>query len=142
MPVTTLQSNLVPVKLSADAGVTKKAVVCKKSWTFNGTTPVNEDETDCGPHIGLGANKWSIDVEGIVNTTPTGATEMSAEDLLGFWNSQTSLLIYLDYPSGAGTDLYASGSIYITNFQITNQVGSLITFSATFSGNGALDVTP
>lgn len=142
MPVTTLQSNLVPIKISVDAGVTKKAIVCKKSWSFNGTTATNEDETDCGIHVGLGANKWGFPFEGVVNTTPTGASEVSAEDLLGIWNAQTLFLVYIDYPAAAGTDLYLSGSAYITEFNIVNQVGSLLIFSGRITGTGALDVTP
>lgn len=141
MATTTLQSNLVPVKVSSDGGSTKKTIVCKKGWTFNHDTSTTEEETDCGTLRGIGSNTWSVDVEGVVNTTPA-STEVSAEDLLGFASAQTSLVIFLDYPVGSGTDLYASGTCYLTNFKITNQVGSLMTFSGTFSGTGTLDITP
>lgn len=142
MAVTTLQSNLVPLKISTDTGTTKKSIVCKKSWTFNHSTSTTEEETDCGVLLGIGANKWSFDVEGVVNTTPTGASEVSAEDLLGIANAQTKFLVYLDYPSGSGTDLYASGEAYLTDFKITNSVGNLMTFTGTISGTGTLDITP
>lgn len=141
MATTTLQSNLVPLKISTDSGTTKKSIVCKKSWTFNHDTSTTEENTDCGVLLGLGANKWGFDVEGVVNTTPA-STELSAEDLLGIAHNQTLFLVYLDYPAAAGTDLYASGSAYLTNLKISNAVGSLMTFTGTISGTGALDITP
>lgn len=140
MAVTTLQSNLVPIKISTDDGVTLQSIVCKKSWSFNGTTSVSEEETDCGTLIGLGSNKWSFPFEGVVNTTPTGATEVSAEDLLSIWHNQTQFIVYIDYPAGSGGDFYLSGDAYITDFTITNSVGSLMIFSGTITGTGTLDI--
>jgi hypothetical protein len=142
MAETTLQSNLVPLKISTDGGTTKKSIVCKKGFTFNHETPITEENTDCGVLIGLGSNKWSFDVEGVVNTTPTSGSEVSYEDLLGIANAQTQIDVYLDHPSGSGTDVYASGDAYITNLRFTNQVGSLHTFTATITGTGTLDITP
>lgn len=144
MAVTNLQSNLVPIATSADSGTTWLNIVCKSGWTFNHETSTTEDETDCGTLTGIGSNKWSFDVEGVVNTTPTGGSEVSAETLLGYASGQTLLLIRAQYPTSGspGTDLYASGSGYITNFRVTNSVGSLLKFSLTFTGTGTLDITP
>ena len=142
MAVTTLQSNLVPIKISTDSGTTKKAVVCKKSWTLGVNTPTSKEQTDCGTLLGLGAVDWGFDFEGVVNTTPTSGSELSAEDLLAIAANQTLVLVYLDYPAAAGTDLYASGSAYITDFKVTNSVGSLMLFSARVEGTGSIDVTP
>jgi hypothetical protein len=143
MATTTLQSNLVPIAISTDSGSTYKNIVCKKGWTFNHDTPVSEENTDCGSLVGLGANKWSFDVEGIMNTTPA-STELSAEDLLSIANAQTLVAIRAQYPTSGspGTDLYVQGSAYITNLKITNAVGSLMSFTATVSGTGALDIAP
>lgn len=143
MAVTTLQSNLVPISLSSDSGTTYKTVTCKKGWTFNHDISTTEEETDCGTLTGLGSNKWSFDIEGVMNTSPA-STEVSAEDLLSFSSAQTSLLVKAQYPTSGspGTDLYAQGAGYITNLKITNSVGSLMTFSATFKGTGTLDITP
>lgn len=143
MAVTSLQSNLVPISTSVDSGTTWLNIVCKKGWTFNHETSTTEEETDCGTLTGLGSNKWSFDVEGVMSTTPA-AGEASAETLLGYASAQTLLLVRAQYPTSggsAGGDLYASGSAYLTNFRITNSVGSLMNFSATFSGTGTLDIT-
>jgi len=143
MAVTTLQSNLVPFYLSADSGTTYEFGVCKKGWTFNHETSTTEEETDCGTLIGLGSNKWSADFEGVLNTTPASG-EFGLEDVAGWATAQTQLLIKLTYPTSggsAGGDLYYQGAGYITNFSVSNSVGSLITFSFTFKGTGTLDIT-
>lgn len=145
MSTTTLQSNLVPIAISSDSGSTYKNVVCKKGWSFNHDTPVSEEQTDCGVLVGLGANSWSFDVEGVVNTTPDGSTELSSEGLMALAAAQTQVLIRTQYPTsggGAGGDLYLQGAAYLTNLKITNQVGSLLTFSLTIKGSGTLDITP
>jgi hypothetical protein len=144
MAVTNLQSNLVPISVSADSGVTWLNVVCKKGWKFNHETSTTEEETDCGTLTGIGSNKWSFDVEGVVNTTPGAGSEVSAEGLLGYAHNQTALLVRAQYPTSGspGTDLYASGTAYITNLVINNSVGSLLGFTCTFKGTGTLDITP
>jgi hypothetical protein len=138
---TGIQSNLVPFALSTDNS-TYKNVVCKKAWGFKGTTPTNVEETDCGPMVGLGSNNFSFDFQMVLNTTPNGATEMSAKDVLTIWNNQTACYVKVQYPGGVGTDFYLQASGYITSFELTNQVGNLMTFSGTFTGNGTVDITP
>lgn len=144
MAVTTLQSNLVPIAVSSDSGTTYLNVACKKGWTFNHDTPTSEEQTDCGTLIGLGSNTWSFDVEGVVNTTPTSGSEISAEGLVALATAQTSILVKAQYPTSGspGTDLYFQGAAYITNFKVDNKVGSLMTFTATIKGTGQLDITP
>lgn len=138
---TTLQSNLVPFALSTDE-ITYKNVVCKKAWNFNGTTPTNVEETDCGPLVGLGSNTWTFDFEMVLNTTPDGATQMSAKDVLSIWNNQTFAYAKVMYPANTGVNFYIQGAGYITSFVLQNTVGNLMTFTGTFSGNGAVDITP
>lgn len=140
---TTVQSNLVPVALSTD-NITYKTVVCKKSWNFNGDTPVNTEESDCGIHTGLGANTWTVDMELLLNTTINGATEVSAKEILAWWQAQTLLYIVMQYPTSVtpGTAFYIQGSGYITKYTLNNQVGNLITATVTFTGSSNPDVTP
>lgn len=137
---TTIQSNLVPFALSTD-NITYKNVVCKKAWNFKGSTPTNIEETDCGPLVGLGSNNFSWDFQGVLNTTPDGATQMSAKDVLEIWNNQTACYAKTLYPSNTGANFYLQGAGFITSFEIVDQVGNLITFNATFSGNGTVDTS-
>jgi hypothetical protein len=138
---TGIQSNLVPLLISSD-DITYKSVVCKKAANFNGTTPTNVEQTDCGPMVGLGSNEWSFDIEGVLNTAPAGATEISAKELLNYWNSQSAIYVKMQYPNPGGTNFYLQGAGYITSFKLGVQVGQLVNFSATFSGNGTVDNTP
>lgn len=138
---TGIQSNLVPLLISSD-DITYKSVVCKKAANFNGTTPTNVEQTDCGPMVGLGSNEWSVDIEGVLNTSPAGATEISAKELLSYWNNQTFVYIKLQYPVGVGTNFYIQGGGYISSYKQSMTTGQLVNFSATFSGNGTVDITP
>lgn len=137
---TLIQSNLVPLMISTDSGVTYKSVLCKKSFNFNGTTPVNAEETDCGVSKGLGAIDWTVDFEGLVNTTPTTPTEMSAKQISDLWLAQTLVLVKFTTGSG-GSNVYRQGSGYITDYTETNQVGNLISFTFTLNGVGSPDFT-
>lgn len=141
---TVVQSNQIPFALSSDGPTfaTYKNVVCKKAWNFTGTTTINTDESDCGIHTGLGANTWTLDFEAILNTTPDGATEISAGAMLALWAAQTLVAIKVMYPNPAGTAFYVQGTAYITTFSLVNQVGNLMTFTGTLTGASAVDVTP
>lgn len=138
---TGIQSNLVPFALSTD-DTTYKNVVCKKAWSFKGSTPTNVEETDCGPMVGLGSNNFSFDFQMVLNTTPDGATQISAKTVLQYWNAQTPVYVKVQYPASVGTDFYLQASGFITNFELVNSVGNLMTFNGTFTGNGTVDITP
>ena len=138
---TVIQSNLVPFKLSTD-DITYKNVVCKKSWNLTISVPTNIEQTDCGPLVGLAANTSTFDFEIVINTTPNGATEMSAKDILTIVNAQTLCYAKVQYPDPGGTSLYVQGSGYLTNFVIQNTVGNVMTCTGTFTAQGQLDITP
>ena len=137
---TTVQSNLIPLAISTD-GSTYYNIVCKKAWNFNGDTTTTSDESDCGVHTGLGANKWTFDFTALMNITPD-ADQKSAKDLLAYWAAQTLLYIKALYPTSTGANMYVQGQAYLTSFKLTNQVGSLQEFSGTFTGTNDIDVTP
>ncbi len=137
MSTTALQSSSVPFYVSTN-GSTWKMIVCKKSVSFNGTTPVNAEDTDCGSIVGIASNQWTIDIDAVVNTTPDIGTAESYEQILKWWNAQTLLYIRWNYPDSAGSDFKHEGQAYITS--LTGQVaqGSAMNFQATFSGQGAI----
>jgi hypothetical protein len=142
MAVTTIQGSAVPFAISTDAGTTYKTVVCNKAWGLTVDTTVNEDESDCGRHVGLGTVKASFSIDGLYNTTPS-STEISGEELLSLATNKTSFLFKTQYPTSGspGADLYAQGSAYLTNYQITKSTNSLIGFSGTILVDGNLDIT-
>lgn len=143
MATNEIQSSLVPLEFSEDTGTTWLKVVCRKGNNFNYDVPTTEEETDCGPIIGVGVGKWGFDVEGALNATP-GATELSFKKLLGWATANTKVMVRQQSPGTGtpGTDFYLSGSCYITNVKQTYATNAAITFSATIKGTGPLDTTP
>lgn len=137
---TTWQSNQVPLTLSADE-ITYLSVLCKRSSNFNGTTAVNVEETDCGIDKGLGTPDWTVDFEGVVNTTPTSGSEVSAKQLFDWWQAKTLLYIKWMTSTGSGGNLYRQGQGYITDYTEGLNVGNLMTFGFTFNGVGTVDTT-
>lgn len=137
---TVLQGNQVPLMFSTD-DITYKSVVCNRAWGLNLDSSVTNEESDCGTFPALGSVAGSFSFEGIVNTTPNGATEISAKGLLDLANNQTLVYIKMMFPNPGGTDLYVQGTGYITNFQVNKATGSLLSFQGTFTASGALDTS-
>jgi hypothetical protein len=137
---TTWQSNQVPLQLSAD-DITYLNVVCKRASNFNGTTSVNVEETDCGIDKGLGTPDWTVDFEGVVNTTPNSGAEVSAKQLFSWWQNKTLLYVKWMTSNGAGGNLYRQGTGYITDYAESLATGSLMAFNFTFNGVGTIDET-
>lgn len=142
MAVTTVQGSTVPFSISTDSGSTYRTLVCNKAWGFTGDTTVNEDESDCGRHVGIGTAKASFSIEGLYNTTPT-STEISGEELLSLWANKTSFAIKVQYPTSGtpGGDLYIQGSAYLTNYQVNKATNSLISFTGTILIDGNVDIS-
>lgn len=137
---TAIQSNQVPLTLSTD-NITFRNIVCKRAWNFNGTTSVNSEETDCGIEKGLGASDWTMDFEGVLNTTPNSPTEWSAAAVAGFWVNQTLMYIKAQTGNGTGSNFFVTGSGYVTDFAVQDSVGNLVAFTFTFNGTGVPDFT-
>lgn len=137
---TTIQSKAIPVLISTD-GVSYKSIVCKRTWNFNATKSVNPEETDCGITKGLGAIDWTIDFEGVLNTTPTSDTEASFAAISQYFLNETLLYVKIQTGNGSGGNMFISGQAYITDFASQNSVGNLQAFTATFNGVGDPDFT-
>ena len=138
---TTIQSSGVPFRISTDGGETWKNVVCKQTGTFNGSTSSNQEESDCGPFIGLGSPSWTVDFTGIVNLTPNSPTEISAKDLFDIWQDKTEVKVSWLSGDGSGDNVYREGSAFITSYTENAQIGNLFNFNMTLTGNGSLTTT-
>lgn len=141
MSTTALQSSNVPFYVSTD-DITYKMIVCKRGVTFTGTTPVTTEDTDCGPIVGIASNQWSFDLDILVNTTPDIGTSESYEQLLAWWAAQTLLYVRWNHPDSAGTNFQHKGQAYITNLTAAVAQGAAMSSTVTFTGQGAIDVTP
>jgi hypothetical protein len=142
MAASNLQSNLVPLLISTDSGTTKKTLTCLVSANFSGTTTTTEEETQCGTFTGMGANKWEMSFDAVVDITPTSGTQLSFEDMLGIWHNQTEVQVTMQYPASGtpGSDFFLQGDAYVSALGAAVQVGSSMKFSGTLKGNGALDI--
>jgi hypothetical protein len=117
-------------------------LVCKRGVTFNGTTPVTTEDTDCGPIVGIASNQWSFDIDIIVNTTPDIGTSESYEQLLKWWDAQTPLYVRWNHPDSSGLNFYHKGQAYITKISGQVQQGNAMNCQVTFTGQGSIDVNP
>lgn len=133
---TTLQSSSVPFAMGTD-GISYKNVVCKKLWGLNLNPTLIEDESDCGPHTATGTKKFSFNVEFLLNTTPNGASEISANEVATWANNGTTVYVLLQYL----TQYYRQGSGVISAYSESAPLNGFITATATISGNGLLDLT-
>lgn len=144
MPLTnsTINAKDMPIELSFDNGVTWKILVCLKSISIPLNVPVTEEETYCGPKVGVGAVKFNPSGEAVCETRPA-ATEVSFDDLLEQMNAGTSFLWRVRNPTSGsvGVGLYLSGSCKCTELELTGEAGGLVNFSFTLTGEGTLTTT-
>jgi hypothetical protein len=133
---TVLQSRNVPLAFSSD-GLTYKTVVCKKSFDVNIDPSLTTEESDCGVHSAPGATRWSFGFEIIMNTTPNGSTELSANTIAGWANSGT--LVYAKLISSGA--YYRQGQGYITNYKESAPQSGFVTATGTFVGDNTLDIS-
>lgn len=142
MATTTLNGNDIPLKISTDAGTTYKSVVCATTSGIEITRDIVQKPTKCGDLTTVGNAKWSANVEGVVNTTPTALTEVSYEDLLGIIVNNTATLIKVESPVAAGTDFYIQGTVIMTGLNLSMPSGDFVEFTCTLTGSGVIDITP
>lgn len=139
MSVSFIQSSTVPFYVSTD-GITYKMIVCKRGLTGDFNTPTTVEDSDCGPVAGLGSNQWAFTIDAIANMNPDIGTSESYEQLLKWWAAQTLLYVRWNHPDSAGTNFKHEGTAYITNMTPAVAQGAAMSFSATFTGQGALTV--
>ena len=133
-----LQSVNTPFQLSEN-GTDWKVLVCTKTKTAPFTLPTTENETDCGPKIGVGNVKFNPSGTGTYEIEPD-ADEVSHDDLIQWMNNKQ--LIYWKWENltagSIGRNFYYKGQCYVTAVTPSTQAGDLINFDFTLSGTGTL----
>lgn len=130
--LTPIQARNVPFAMGTD-GVSYKNVVCKKLSGLTLTPTIAEEETDCGPATGVGAVKFAFNAEVVLNTTPSGATEISANEVFAWANAGTLVYVLM-----STTGYLRRGSGYISNYQESLPQGGFVTATFTVTGNGVV----
>lgn len=146
MALTPIQGKAFLLKLSPDAFTSTYTVVCLTSQSMNRERPVNNTDTQCGTVSGRGNPTRSIDATLVVNTTPAalaaGVGEASYKLLEQWFEGDTALTFKRESPVGSGTDIYQTGTCYITKLNDTAQVGEKMVCDVTLTIDGVLDLTP
>lgn len=132
---TTVQGKSIPLAISLD-DVTYKNLVCSKAHDITLDSAVNTEVSDCGTHRSLNPVESTWTFQGLINTTPNGATEAGHDELAGYANNQT--LVYLKSVPQAKI---FKGRGYISNFVTTKATENLMSYSFTFVVDGSVTLT-
>ena len=87
-----------------------------------------------------GLRSWSITTDGLATVEPTG-TSFVVGDLFSALNGRTSVTVKFTTANGATPivgDLIWSGSAFVESLDITADMESPVTYSASFTGTGVL----
>lgn len=142
--MTTVQGELAPLQISSDGGVTWKTLVCLETYKVPLDTTVNEEETNCGVAVGLGAIKFKPSGTAVMEADPD-STMVTYEDMVKFQANKTLIMFKTEYPgSGAqyGKNIALSGTCYVTSTSGTFQIGKVIGFDFTLTGTGLVNTNP
>lgn len=142
--MTTVQGELAPLDLSADAGATFKTLVCLETYDLKLDTTVTQTETSCGIATGLGAIKFVASGSAVMEAEPD-ETMVTQKDMIAWQLSKTLLKLKTEYPgSGSqyGQNIALSGDVYVTSVGSTFQIGQVIKFTFTLTGNGTVSNIP
>jgi hypothetical protein len=134
------------VEISTDTGTTWKELICELSNTLNftrntQTAPFTKcDTATAALEVTPTSSSWTVDFEALLSTSPL-TTQVSYSDFLLVATNGTEFLMRTQYDN-TGSDVYESGSVYITSFSRTAPADGFVGFSGTMTGSGALDITP
>lgn len=87
-----------------------------------------------------GLRSWSITTDGLATVEPTG-TSFVVGDLFSALNGRTSVTVKFTTANGSTPivgDLIWSGSAFVESLDITADMESPVTYSASFTGTGVL----
>lgn len=137
---TPVQSSSVLLKISFDAGVTYKDLVCLENYSIEATTTTTTDDTlNCGRLYGLGPIGTQITGTGVCETTPL-STQVTQKDLRNAQNAGTLLYFAANYPTigSSGGQISNNASGFVTAVGEQFAAGALAKFTFTFSINGSI----
>lgn len=139
----TIQSTLVPLELSFDGGTSWQLLVCLSQYNIPLSKAVNTVETFCGTSVGLGNGTFNPQGTAIAELNPTAGVQVSWPQLATVWDAETQIMFRARYPTGGstGNNIFLKGSCYVTDLNISFQVGQAVQFDFTLTGQGELDIT-
>lgn len=135
-----LDSVGIPIQISADSGTTWKTMICLTEWSLEGTVETTETETFCGKVTGLGTPSYTISTSAVADFAPS-VSQVSLEDVQGWFLAKTSLKFKAEYPAGTGADYYRAGDVRFSGVTETLAVGESVAFDVSMVVTN-LDLVP
>lgn len=136
----------VLLQISSDGGTTWKDLICAISNDVNKTR-----ETTTAPftkcNVSTAAQEltplgytWEMPFDALVDDSPT-STQLTYGDLNTIFLNATVVKVRQQYDN-TGDEFFDSGSAILTSLSSARPADGFVGFSGTFSGTGAIDVTP
>lgn len=141
-PNSTIQAKSMPLEISFDGGVTYKTLICLIDLQMALSTPLEEDDTYCGPKVGQGPIKFNPSGNVVIETNPD-SDECSFDELLERMASGTSVHFRLQNPlSGStGRGFYLAGEALVNELTPQGTANGLEKCSFAMTGTGTLTTT-
>ena len=138
-----LQAKNYPPEFSTD-GTTWKTLVCTTDWELTGSNTVNKEDTFCGQVVGVGTPGFSGSANAVAETAPTSGSQVSYEDVLGWFVNSTSIYFRTQDPASGspGTNFYTQFACYVTGLTQSFATADVIKFSIEWESTGTIDITP
>jgi hypothetical protein len=135
-----IQSNLAPLEISTDAGVTWDVLVCLTAVTLDMSRDVNRTSTFCGTTVGLSEPAVQVNFEAQCETAPVG-NQVTYEDMLALFVAGTEFQ-WRQQDNGTGANFYHKGTGYCVNLSEAATAGEVVNFTGTIEMTGVLDIAP
>jgi hypothetical protein len=142
--MTTIQASAVPLRLSDNAGVSFKDVVCLLNYDVPLETQVNQVDTWCGTASGYGNIRFNPKGSAVCEANPDNSTQVTLNEMLNWQVNKTPLLFKVEYPGSggsAGMNFFISGSCRVTTTDFkASGPNDTIQFDFTLTGEGVVDI--
>lgn len=122
------------LRISVNGKTIYHATECSLTIDSN-TEDIATKDTDGNVVVPDGYN-WSLNTNALVADKETASTQSDFMDVLDLQLQSTEVTI--QFTTGETGDFLLSGKAYVTNASITASVGSAVSGSFTFTGNGNL----
>lgn len=119
--------------------VVAHATSCSLSISADLPDATTKESGGWADHI-AGLRSWSLTTDGLATVEPTG-TNYVVGDLFSALNGRTSVTVKFTTVNGSTPivgDLIWSGSAFVESLDITADMESPVTYSASFTGTGVL----
>lgn len=141
-----IRGQLVLLQISTDTGTTWKDLICAISNDMNmtretQTSPFTKcDVVTAAQEITPLGYTWEMPFDALVDDAPT-ITQLTYADMLTLFVNGTTVMVRQQY-NGTGSEFYTVGNAILTSLTSARPADGFVEFAGTFSGSGAIDITP